>query len=61
MFIDLNATPPPQLRPEERNVTKPLLFKILSAPPNGAVGGGGSDAIDMSLPNGGKANGLCRR
>lgn len=38
MFIDLNAT---QHRSEERNATRRLAFKILSAPPNGAGGWSG--------------------
>jgi hypothetical protein len=51
MFIDSNATPR-QLRSEERKAARPLIFKILSAPPNGAGGAGDSGAIDISPQNG---------
>ncbi len=47
MFIDSNVTPH-QLRSEERNPTRPVIFKIISAPPNGAGVVEASRLIDIS-------------
>jgi len=46
MFLVANAIPP--LRSKERNATRPVLFKIPSAPPNGAGAIMGCAPINIS-------------